>query len=209
MPLPARRPASALLRLTAVLLLGAGLLLAAPAPASAHTALRTSDPAAGSTVTTAPQAVTLTFSASVLGGEVTVTGPDGDPVGSGPVVHDGAVLSAPVALTAAGPHTVTWTAVSDDGHELDGTFVFQHAPATPLPTTSAPGTAAPAGPSDGGPAPATTTPGDAGTGTGTGTDTASASSDPGGLPGWALPVGAVALLAVAGLVAARVRGRRG
>ena len=69
MPLPARRPASALLRLTAVLLLGVGLLLAVPAPASAHTALRTSDPAADSTVTTPPQAVTLTFSASVLGGE--------------------------------------------------------------------------------------------------------------------------------------------
>jgi hypothetical protein len=191
------RPAPALLRLTAVLLLTVGMLLAAPATASAHTGLRSSDPAADSTVTTTPQAVTLTFSASVLGGEVAVTGPDGTPVGAGPVVHDGAVLSLPVTLTAAGPHTVTWTAVADDGHALDGTFVFQHAPATPLPPPASPATGTPT-PSDGA-APATDTD--------TGTETASATSDTGGLPGWVLPVAAVALLAVGGLTALRLRRR--
>jgi hypothetical protein len=203
-PFPARRPAPALLRLTAVLLLAAGLLVTIPATASAHTGLRTTEPAADSTVTATPQAVTLTFSASVLGGEVTVTGPDGAPVGAGPVAHDGAVLTAPVALTAAGTHTVTWTAVADDGHALDGTFVFEHAPATPLP---APGTSAPA-PTPDQAAPTTTSP-TATTGTGTSTDpeTASASSDTGGLPGWVLPVGAVVLLAVGGLTALRFRRR--
>ncbi|HYO35129.1 MAG TPA: copper resistance CopC family protein [Geodermatophilus sp.] len=188
------RRASALLRLTAVILLAAGLLLTAPATASAHTALRTTEPAAGSTATTTPQAVTLTFSASVLGGEVTVTGPDGAPVAAGPVARDGAVLSVPVALTAAGPHTVTWTAVADDGHALDGTFVFEHAPATPLPTTPAPTT----------PSPTTPAPS-----AGPGTGTASASSDAGGPPGWVLPVAAVVLLTGAVLGALGLRHRRG
>ncbi len=202
MPFPARRPAPALSRLTAVLLLAAGLLLAVPATASAHTGLRTSEPAADSTVTTTPQAVTLTFSASVLGGEVTVTGPDGAPVGAGPVAHDGAVLTAPVTLTAAGRHTVTWTAVADDGHALDGTFAFDHAPATPLPT--------PVTPTPSPETPAPTTAGSSATaadGTDTGTDTASASSDTGGLPGWVLPVAAVALLAVGGPAVLRRRRR--
>ncbi|HJX45169.1 MAG TPA: copper resistance CopC family protein [Geodermatophilus sp.] len=196
----APRPASALLRLAAVLLLGAGLLLTVPATASAHTVLRTSEPAAGSTATTTPQAVTLTFSASVLGGEVSVTGPDGTPVDAGPVARDGAVLSVPVALTAAGPHTVTWTAVADDGHALDGTFVFEHAPATPLPTAAA--TTTPAPTTDGSGTPAAPP-------TGSGTDTASASSDAGGPPGWVLPVAAVALLTGAVLGVLRLRHRRG
>jgi hypothetical protein len=191
------------MRLTAVLLLVAGLLLAAPASASAHTGLRSSDPAADSTVTTTPQAVTLTFNASVLGGEVSVTAPDGTPVGAGPVAHDGAVLSLRVSLTAAGRHTVTWTAVADDGHTLDGTFVFEHAPATPLPPPAAPATGTPT-PSD---AAAPATGNGSGAGSDTGTETASASSDSGGLPGWVLPVAAVALLAAGGLTALRLRRR--
>ncbi|MGY1693853.1 copper resistance protein CopC [Geodermatophilus sp. SYSU D00814] len=178
-----------------------GLLLAAPGTASAHTGLRTTEPAADTSVTAAPQAVTLTFSASVLGGEVTVTGPDGAPVGSGPVAHDGAVLTAPVALTAAGRHTVTWSAVADDGHALDGTFAFDFAPATPIPTTAAPTTSTPTSTT---PAP---TPDEAAPTTDTGTDTASASSDDGGLPGWVLPAAAVALLAVSALAVLRLRRR--
>ena len=202
MPFPARRPAPTLLRLTAVLLLSVGLLLTVPATASAHTGLRSSDPAADSTVTTTPQTVTLTFSASVLGGEVTVTGPDGTAVGAGPVVHDGAVLSLPVALTAAGPHTVTWTAVADDGHALDGTFVFQHAPATPLPPAPAPDSDTPEPSPD-----ATPTSAEAAPTTGIGTDTASASDDAGGLPGWVLPAAAVPVLAAGLLTAVRLSRR--
>ncbi|SFP47110.1 hypothetical protein SAMN05660464_3215 [Geodermatophilus dictyosporus] len=207
MPPAARR--SALARLSAVVVLALGLVLAAPATASAHTGLRATEPAADSTVTTTPQAVTLTFTASVLGGDVTVTGPDGTPVGAGAVAHDGAVLTAPVVLTAAGRHTVTWSAVAADGHPLDGTFTFEHAPATPmsttpLPTSPSPTTASPTPPSPTTavptPSPAPESPADPGT------DPASASSDADGLPGWVLPgVGAVVLLAVAALT---VRGRR-
>ncbi|WP_336027546.1 copper resistance CopC family protein [Geodermatophilus sp. FMUSA9-8] len=204
MPPLAARPAPSLPRLAAALLLGLGLLLVAPGTASAHTGLRTTDPAADSTVTSTPQAVTLTFSASILGGDVTVTGPDGSPVGTGPVAHDGAVLIAPVALTAAGRHTVTWSAVSDDGHALDGTFAFEHAP--PVAVTPSP-TPAPAFPSTT-PAPESAEP-SAATRTAERTeaadraaDAADGAAEDGGTPGWLLPgVGAVA---VAGAVAGGV-----
>ncbi|SNS85022.1 hypothetical protein SAMN04488107_4028 [Geodermatophilus saharensis] len=213
-PAVARSPAPPA-RLLATVVLVLGLLLAAPGTASAHTALRATEPTADTSVTTAPQAVTLTFSASVLGGEVTVAGPDGTSVGSGPVAHDGAVLTAPVTLTAAGRHTVTWSAVSDDGHTLEGTFGFEFAPAAPIPSSAAPTTTPPttappttAPPTTAPPttAPPTPTPDEAAPATGT--DTASASSDDGGLPGWVLPAVAVALLAVGAVVVLRLR-RRG
>jgi hypothetical protein len=216
------RSAPALARLTAVALLALGLVLAVPGTAAAHTALRSTDPAADGTVTAPLAAVTLVFSARVLGGEVTVTGPDGTPAGTGEVVHDGAVLTAPVTLTAAGRHTVTWSAVADDGHVLDGSFAFEHAPAAALPTTGAPspGTPATAAPTtvqppDGDPgdpagatASATAGPTADPTEPSAGTDTAASSGD-GGTPGWALPsAGAAALAALlAGGVLARRRRR--
>ncbi|MGY1670000.1 copper resistance CopC family protein [Geodermatophilus sp. SYSU D00710] len=201
--LPVPRPLAALVRLLATAVLALGLVMAVPGTASAHTALRATEPAADSTVTTTPQAVTLTFSASVLGGEVAVAGPDGTPVGAGPVVHDGAVLTAPVTLVAAGRHTVTWSAVADDGHALDGTFAFQYAPAAPPPAT-APTTSAPT--TD--PAGATAGPTADGTPSSAGTDTASAASDDGGLPGWVLPAAVVAVLAAGAATVLRLR-RRG
>ncbi|MGY1782607.1 copper resistance CopC family protein [Geodermatophilus sp. SYSU D01036] len=148
------------LLLTALLVLG--LALAAPGTASAHPLLLATEPVADSTVMTTPQAVALTFAARPAGGEVTVTGPDGASVGAGPVVLDGAVMAAPVALTAAGRHAVTWSAVSGDGHRQRGAFVFYHAPApspsplrptgsTPVPTAGGPtGTGTASTPDDGG-----------------------------------------------------------
>ena len=193
MPSAAPRPAPALVRLAAVALLALGLLLSAPADARAHTGLRATEPAADSTVTTTPAAVTLTFTASVLDGEVTVTGPDGAPVGTAEATVDGAVVTAPVALTAAGRHTVTWSVTSPDGHVLDGTFAFDHAPATPLPTSVSP-SPTPV------PSPTTTTPTSA-TSAPTTRPSGSATDDD-GTPAWLLPgIGAVA---VAGAVAGGV-----
>ncbi len=188
-----------LIRLLAMVVLAVGLLMAVPGTASSHTGLRATEPAADSTVTTAPQAVTVTFSAGVLGGDVTVTGPDGTPVGSGPVAHDGAVLTAPVSLTAAGRHSVAWSAVADDGHALDGTFAFEFAPATPIPTTAAPTTTDPT--TDGTPAATGST---ADTAADTATDAASASAGD-GLSGWVL---AVAGLTAAGAALVVLRSRR-
>ena len=202
MPPAVPRPAPALVRAAAATVLAIGMVLGLAGTASAHTTLTSTDPAADGTVTGPLVAVTLTFSARVLGGEVTVSGPDGTPVGSGEVRHDGAVLTAPVTVTAAGRHTVTWSAVADDGHELDGTFTFEHAPATPPPAT-APTPEAATPPASASPAP-TTVGTDRATPT-AGTDTASASSGAGGLPGWVLPVAGVAVLAAGGLVALRRR----
>ncbi|MGY1784759.1 copper resistance CopC family protein [Geodermatophilus sp. SYSU D00698] len=178
-------------RLLLTALLALGLALAAPGTASAHPLLLATEPVADSTVMTTPRAVTLTFAARPAGGEVTVTGPDGASAGAGPVVLDGAVLVAPVALTTAGRHTVTWSAVSDDGHRQRGVFVFYHAPAAPpSPLAPAPGT----------PTPPTGEPARTGTASG---------PDDGGAPARAVPVlvavGLATALAAAFLVR---RGRR-
>ena len=51
-------------RVGALLLLAVGVLLALPLPAQAHADLRSSDPAAASTIYVAPAAVTLVFGAT-------------------------------------------------------------------------------------------------------------------------------------------------
>ena len=101
-----------LLTASAVALGALALALAPVAAASAHDYLVSSDPAAGSTVTTPPQTVTLTFNDRVidLSGDgastlVTVTGParlGGRHFETGcPTVAD-TVVTAPVALGGAG-----------------------------------------------------------------------------------------------------------
>ncbi|MGY1833051.1 copper resistance protein CopC [Geodermatophilus sp. SYSU D01180] len=175
------------LLLTALLVLG--LALAAPGTASAHPLLLATEPVADSTVRTTPQAVTLTFAARPAGGEVAVTGPDGASVGAGPVVLDGAVLAAPVALTAAGRHAVTWSAVSDDGHRQRGAFVFYHAPA-----------ASPSGLAPAGSTPPPTAAEPAGTGT-------ASTPDDGGAAARAVPV--LVAVALTTVLAARLLARRG
>ncbi|MCW2584212.1 MAG: hypothetical protein JWQ53_3002, partial [Klenkia sp.] len=107
--------------LLAVLLLSAATWLATTGTAQAHTGLRESSPAEGSTVTDPLTAVTLTFSAAVRSPEVTVAGPDGAAVATAEATADGSVVSVPVAPTATGPHTVTWAVTSADGHRLEGT----------------------------------------------------------------------------------------
>jgi methionine-rich copper-binding protein CopC len=201
------RPArlARLTRLLTVVLTAAGLLLAAAPPASAHTELRATDPAADSTLDAAPPAVTLTFSGSLLGGDVTVTGPDGNSATSGPATVDGAVLSVPVALESAGRYAVDWSATAGDGHPLRGSFGFDVRTASAAPaSTPAPATASTRAPAAAG-APRTS---------GAPDDVIEAGSagDDDGTPGWVLPAvvaGAVAVLAAALVpVVRRSRARR-
>ena len=136
-----------MLAASAAVALGAIALAIAPvAAASAHDYLVSSDPAAGSTVTTAPQSVTLTFNDRVidLSGDgsstlVTVTGPDAATrhfeTGC-PTVAD-TVVSVPVALGGAGAYTVTYQIVSADGHTVSNTVPFTYRPAAGTP--AAPG----------------------------------------------------------------------
>lgn len=109
----------------------AGLVLGLAAPAaSAHAFLDHADPAVGSTVPTAPAAVTLWFTQNLEPAfcHVTVS------TASGARVDRGNVASVPghpdelqVGLKALPPGTysVSWHVVSVDTHPTEGTFTFE------------------------------------------------------------------------------------
>ncbi|MFJ4816663.1 copper resistance protein CopC [Streptomyces sp. NPDC088801] len=106
------------------------LLLAGAAPASAHAALRSTDPGDGSIVQQAPRHVTLTFTESVglLDDSFRVFGPDQRRVHTGEATHaDGRSDTARVGLPgklAKGTYTVAWRVVSADSHPVSGAFSF-------------------------------------------------------------------------------------
>ncbi|MFJ5996740.1 copper resistance protein CopC [Streptomyces sp. NPDC092370] len=114
------------------MLLGAVLvlLLAGAAPASAHAALRATDPDDGSVLRQAPRHVTLTFTESVglLDDSFRVFGPDQRRVHTGEATHaDGRSDTARVGLPgklAQGTYTVAWRVVSADSHPVSGAFSF-------------------------------------------------------------------------------------
>lgn len=101
-------------------------LLAANA-ALAHAMLDHASPLVGSTVATAPQEVTLTFTQSLepAFSTVTVTGPNGARVDQGKAQVSGTTMR--VGLKAAGPGTyrVRWRALSVDTHTTQGSFTFR------------------------------------------------------------------------------------
>ena len=97
--------------------------------AFAHAHLKSAVPAVGSTVTTAPTELDLTFTEGVnlkFTG-VTVTGPDKAAVATGEATLMGGdtTLTVPISGTlAAGAYTVAWHALSTDGHKTNGTYTF-------------------------------------------------------------------------------------
>ncbi|MGW1911959.1 copper resistance CopC/CopD family protein [Streptomyces sp. NPDC002076] len=106
------------------------LLLGTAAPASAHAALRTSDPADGTLLRTAPRHVTLTFSESVglLTDSFRVYDPTNRRLRTGPAEHapgrsDMARVALPAKL-ATGTYTVAWRVVSADSHPVSGALTF-------------------------------------------------------------------------------------
>ncbi|MFJ8154755.1 copper resistance protein CopC [Streptomyces sp. NPDC094468] len=119
--------------LRALALLGSlltALLLASAAPASAHAALRESDPADGAVLKSSPGSVTLTFTESVgllddsfrvydpTNHRVTTGGP-----GHGPGGADTARITFPRRL-GTGTFTVAWRVVSADSHPVSGALTF-------------------------------------------------------------------------------------
>lgn len=106
--------------LLAVALLGAG-------PASAHDAVESTSPAAGATVPTPPDAVTLTLSNHplTLGTQLKVSDAAGTDWADGGVQIVDNVVSQKLRTGApAGLFTVQWRVVSADGHPIEGTFSF-------------------------------------------------------------------------------------
>ncbi|MFI2431815.1 copper resistance CopC/CopD family protein [Streptomyces sp. NPDC018693] len=106
------------------------LLLPGAGPASAHSALRDTDPADGSVVQSAPSAITLTFTESVglLDDSFRVLDPGSHRVRTGEVQHaDGRSDTARITLPAGlgdGTYTVAWRVVSADSHPVSGAFTF-------------------------------------------------------------------------------------
>lgn len=98
--------------------------------AFAHAHLQQQIPAADSTVSASPQALTLTFSEGVelsFSG-VTLTGPQNKPVATGKLARsegNKAQLTLPMTEPlAAGEYTVEWHVVSVDGHKTKGQYHF-------------------------------------------------------------------------------------
>ncbi len=115
------------------------LLLAGAAPASAHAALRASDPEDGSVVRTAPTHITLTFTESVglLEDSFRIYGPDNRRVPMEEPEHAaGAADTARAALPrdlGEGTYTVAWRVVSADSHPVSGAFTFSIGKPSPTP----------------------------------------------------------------------------
>jgi hypothetical protein len=103
--------------------------LALAGQAAAHARLITGTPKAGSTVA-APKALVLHYSEGIVpaASHVTVTGPGGGAVATGPIALDAKtkrVVTVPfTAAPAAGAYKVAWHMKTEDGHETDGTFAF-------------------------------------------------------------------------------------
>ena len=174
------------------------VLLGTPA-ALAHTSLQKSTPAAGASLAAPPAEVSLTFGEAVRlpASPIRVAGPGGAVWTVGQAAVTGATVTAPVAATGpAGPYTLTWQVISDDGDTIRGTVRFTlTAPAAPVVApASPPGTVAAAPP----PVTAAATP------AAVPSAPAAPAADDGGVPGWLWALGGAAVLAVAaGVVVAR------
>ncbi|MER5979393.1 copper resistance protein CopC [Streptomyces sp. NPDC001857] len=116
------------------------LVLGGAGPASAHAALRSTDPADGSVLKSSPGSITLTFteSVSLLGDSFRVLDPDNQRVDTGGARHaDGRSETAQVPLSeklGTGTFTVAWRVVSADSHPVSGAFTFSVG--QPSPTTA-------------------------------------------------------------------------
>ncbi|GAA4082888.1 copper resistance protein CopC [Streptomyces shaanxiensis] len=105
-------------------------LLGGTSPASAHAALRSTDPEDGSLLKSAPRHLTLSFTESVglLEDSFRVLDPDGRRLRTGEPQHgpdssDTARVTLPAKL-AQGTYTVAWRVVSADSHPVSGAFTF-------------------------------------------------------------------------------------
>lgn len=122
-----RRLSTAFLTLLVVVLTTAGLTFFVAGAAQAHSALVSSTPADGDSISEIPTAIVLEFNEDIqdIGNEVVVLDPEGTPVASGEMVVDGPVVTQPIGVGAAGAYTVTWRVVSADGHPISGEFSYE------------------------------------------------------------------------------------
>ena len=105
------------------------LLLTVAAPVAAHAELVTTTPIDGAQLDAVPAEAVLSFSAELdpVSSGFVVTGPDGEPAGSGTVdlqVPDRNVMRGSMTGSGDGTYSIAWTAVAADGHEGTGTLKF-------------------------------------------------------------------------------------
>ncbi|HEU4625041.1 MAG TPA: copper resistance CopC family protein [Steroidobacteraceae bacterium] len=105
--------------------IGAALLSLAAVVAQAHTHLKSATPADGSTVQTAPERITLTFSEPARVTALTIQ-KDGEPEQKlAPLPSESAAeVSVPAPKLAPGKYTVSWRVVSADSHIMSGKLHF-------------------------------------------------------------------------------------
>ena len=124
----------------AALLAGATLALVAT-PAMAHSELTSASPSDGSTLTSAPTQVVLTFNENIIaiGNQVSVRDASGALVSDGnPTVVDSTVTQNLKPLTYNGVYAITYRIVSADGHPVERNLSFTlNAAGLPTPTSSA------------------------------------------------------------------------
>lgn len=118
-------------RRLAATLLGIGLLgtalLGTAAPAGAHTALISSDPAAGANLSSGPVGVSGTFNEELQPAfaAMTVVGPDGNLWSQGEPEVRGSVVGVGLRpLGPSGSYTVNYRVTSSDGHVVSGSWSF-------------------------------------------------------------------------------------
>lgn len=118
----------------ALFVVASAALIALPAvPAWAHNYLVATTPADGAVVSEQPGTISLETNDELLdvgdGSAIRVQGPDGRYYGDGCTEVVGATAEARAELGTPGEYTVTWQAVSTDGHPISGTWKFQWQPA--------------------------------------------------------------------------------
>jgi methionine-rich copper-binding protein CopC len=122
------------------------LLTVSPAMALANTLVATS-PVAGSTLSSAPSAVTISAESSLmeLGHQISVTDPSGSRVDDGTLtIADTDAIVGMKTISKAGIYTVTYVLLSDNDIPLEGSFTFNYSP----PMQATPETVAPSSPAE-------------------------------------------------------------
>lgn len=183
----------------------------AVAPAHAHDRMVDAKPAKGAVLNTAPTTGSWKFSAVLIpkGAAISVTDPAGKETPARDVAIDGPMVTATFPpVTTAGKYKLTWRVVSSDGHPISGTYQYSVtakavAGATPAEPTADASPTTTAAPAESTPT-AATEPSDAATDT---ADSSAQTSSGFGMVGL-LPIGAVVLVVVIGVVVWRVRTKK-
>ncbi len=105
-------------------------LTVSPTLALANTLVATS-PTAGSTLSSAPSAITISVESSLmdLGHQISVTDPSGSRVDDGTLtIADTDAIIGMKTISNAGIYTVNYVLLSDNDTPLEGSFTFNYSP---------------------------------------------------------------------------------